>query len=710
MRILQIKFMKKQKSNKPKLTKLKEKINNLKLKIKIPKPNIRTPKKLEPVVEKFRVLYKKCAKRYFLTIAILAILLFIVIETLARHSLLQSLGFLIQHPLICGCNILLIFALMSISILFKRRAFVTIIITILWLALGITNGIILTNRMTPFTVKDISNFKDGLAIMTTYISIPAIIGAVVCIAVVVFGLMFLFKKAPKQDGKVNYKKAGAILAIIVLATFGSLQVATRAGILDTFFANLAYGYRDNGVPYCFMVTWLDGGIDKPKGYSEGQMESIFVNGELGDDKIYTPGEDDQTKVKNKPNIIYLQLESFIDPERVEGLKFNKKPAPYHEELMKNYSSGYLKVPAVGAGTANVEFESMTGISVKSFGPGEYPYKSVLKDETCETAAYDLKQLGYGAHAIHNHRGVFYGRNNVFGNMGYDTFTSLEYMNNVTKTPKNWAEDNVLTEQIMDALNSTEQSDYIYTISVQGHGQYPEEEVLLDPEITVEGAETEELKWQHEYYANQIYEMDNFMRELTGVLENFDEDVVLVMYGDHLPAINIPEDKLRGGDVYQTEYIIWDNFGMKKEDKDLHAYEINAEVLKRVGISVGMLTKYHQNYKGSEDYIKNLEALAYDMLYGKRYIYGQKNPFPRTDMRMGIKDIKIDEVVKIGDEYYIKGQNFTEFSKISLDGEVLKTVYLGPGVLALKDKIDIEDAKRMKVSQVERDKTVLSTTE
>lgn len=47
--------------------------------------------------------------------------------------------------------------------------------------------------------------------------------------------------------------------------------------------------------------------------------------------------------------------------------------------MKEYSSGYYKVPSVGAGTANTEFESITGMSLHYFGPGEYPYKSILKE-------------------------------------------------------------------------------------------------------------------------------------------------------------------------------------------------------------------------------------------------------------------------------------------------------------------------------------------
>ena len=99
-----------------------------------------------------------------------------------------------------------------------------------------------------------------------------------------------------------------------------------------------------------------------------------------------------------------------------------------------------------------------------------------------------------------------------------------------------------------------------------------------------------------------------------------------------------------------------------------------------------------------------------MLYDKYYIYGGKSPFKPSDMKMGVKEIKIDNIVKIGDKYYIKGQNFTEFSKISLDGKVLKTVYLGPTILALNEDVDPSRVKDMKVSQVEKNQEILSTTE
>lgn len=661
-------------------------------------------------MEQEQGIIKRIVKSDVMVLIVGAIIIDYIVESLSRHSPVQAALFFAEHPLVTVCNVMLILAVLSLSLFFRKRFFAMCMFSLIWIALGITNCVILANRMTPFNVKDLSNFKEGTQIIRNYFSVTNLIILGLGVAALIFAIILLYRKTPRRKEKVRYRRAVAAVILIIALAFGTIQGGMRIGVLDTFFGNLAYAYRDNGTPYSFMITWVKTGIDKPFGYSKNMVDGIFSKGEMGEDGTYTPGEDDKLNPKKKPNIIYLQLESFIDPEEVKGFTYSKEVLPTYHKLMKEYSSGYITVPAVGAGTANVEFEAITGISARFFGPGEYPHKSVLTEETCESAAYDMKLLGYSSHAIHNHRGAFYNRNIVFKNLGFDTFTSLEYMSNVAKTPKNWAKDDVLTDNIVDALNSTEGPDYIYTISVQGHGKYPTEKVLEDPEIQVTSSPDEESKWAYEYYANQVYEMDKFVKELTDRLAKYDEDIVLVMYGDHLPALNMTEEMMKSGDLYKTQYIIWDNFGMKKKGGDTTTYEIHAQVLKRLGISVGMLTQYHQDYADSKNYMRNFRTLAYDMLYGDQYIYGGKNPYQPTDMRMGVKEIKIDKIVKIGENYYIKGQNFTEFSRISLNGEILKTVYLGPTILALNEEVDPEDVNEMKVSQVEKNKEVLSTTE
>ena len=635
-------------------------------------------------------------------------------ETLGRQQTpgLGGLQFLVSHPVIFLYNTLIIFATLSLTLLFRRRLFFGALISLLWILIAVTNGIILTQRMTPFTMKDLSAMTEGATILTNYMSIPeiALIGGVIVLVLLFF--VFLLIKGPKVQNPASFKKRLAVVVLIIVGTFGATAGLVKVNVLSTFFGNLAYAYRDYGVQYCFVNTWLNTGIHKPSGYSEEKVASIVKDAKISKSGTVTLKESDVAVEKDMPNILFLQLESYVDPTLFNQIKYSDDPMPYYRKLMKQYSSGSLTVPACGAGTANTEFESMTGISIKFFGPGEYPFKAVLKDKPCESIPRDLKSLGYAAHAIHNHRALFYNRNVVFDNMGYDTFTSVEYMSGVNYTPKNWAKDKILTSQILETLKSTKTRDYIYTISVQGHGKYPEEKMIAAPEIRVTEAKDEETKNAYEYYANQVHEMDQFVKELTDTLAKFDEPVVLVMYGDHIPALDIAEEAYDAKDLYQTQYIVWDNFGMKKKDQDLCVYQLGAEVLKRLGIRKGTLVRYHQNVKHtSEEYLENLKTLSYDMLYGKDYVYGGSNPFEPAGMKMGIKDIRIEKVVNVGGKYYIKGENFTERSKVTLNGKTLSTTYLTPNLLGLDEEVDPEDAAKMKVSQIDKNSnSIISTTE
>lgn len=162
-----------------------------------------------------------------------------------------------------------------------------------------------------------------------------------------------------------------------------------------------------------------------------------------------------------PNIIFLQLESFFDVNRLKDVTFSENPVPYFEELKETCPSGYFTAPSVGAGTANTEFEVITQMNVHDFGTGEYPYKTILQETPCESIAYDLKKLGLASHVIHNNTATFYDRNIVFPKLGFDSFTTLEYMNHVETNEIGWAKDKILTKEIVRALSETEERDLIY---------------------------------------------------------------------------------------------------------------------------------------------------------------------------------------------------------------------------------------------------------
>ena len=635
--------------------------------------------------------YKVCNRISLLLHALCSALGYFLIEMISRRSFSAAWTYMTTKPLVFAYNAALIFTTSLIVYLFRRRCFWRVLISILWLLLGIINGVILSNRVTPFTGPDLHLLTDGMAVLNKYLPAWGVVLALILLGFFALLLLILLIKAPKYNRKVKFRY-DLLLVVVGAALFaGATQLALEKRILSNYFGNIAFAYEDYGYPYCLAVTIFDTGISCPRDYSEQEITRI----EKTEDNLPATNED------SKPNIIFVQLESFFDPTLVEYLNISEDPIPNFRKLMKEYTSGYYKVPSVGAGTANTEFESITGMSLHYFGPGEYPYKSILKETTCESAPYVLKNLGYSTHAVHNNEANFYGRRSIFPNLGFDTFTSAEYMSEEEdKNPLGWTKDEILTDEIIKCLDSTEESDYIYTISTQGHGAYPEEQLIDDPEITVSGAETEAQNNQWEYYCNEIHEMDNFVKELTDALADYPEDVILVMYGDHLPTMGLTVEDLKNKYLFQTQYVMWDNFGLEKKDENLAAYQMAAEVMDRAGIHEGTIFRYHQARRNTRNYQVDLETLQYDVLYGKKYSYDGESQFQRTKMRMGLYDVTLDsmeEISTVDHTYRLKGTNFTPSSQVKLNGEWYDTVYVNPTTLMISGT-EINDFDRVSVVQ------------
>ena len=624
--------------------------------------------------------------------ALLACLINFAIEAISRHSLVQAWSYMTQTPLVFLYNAFMIFMTFTVVYLFRRRVFTRIIIGVLWMILGICNGYMLMKRVTPFNAQDLKVATDAVSLINNYFNGFEIVIVLVGIAAVIIWLISMWRRGGQYEGKMHRLLAIAGVAVCAMLFSFTTDQAIDKRVLSTYFGNIAFAYEDYGYPYCLAVTIFDTGISCPRDYSEKEIQRI----EKTEDNLPATSE------SSKPNIIFLQLESFFDPTLVNYLKVSEDPIPNFRKLMKEYTSGYYKVPSVGAGTANTEFESITGMSLHYFGPGEYPYKSILKETTCESAPYVLKNLGYTTHAVHNNEANFYGRRSIFPNLGFDTFTSAEYMpEEDDKNPLGWTKDEVLTDEIIKCLDSTEGLDYIYTISTQGHGAYPEEQLIDDPEITVTGSATEAQNNQWEYYCNEIHEMDNFVKELTDALADYPEDVILVMYGDHLPTMGLTVEDLKNKYLFQTQYVMWDNFGMEKKDVNLAAYQMAAEVMDRAGIHEGTIFRYHQARRNTRNYQVDLETLQYDLLYGDRYSYKENGEtFERTKMHMGLYDVSLDSMELVSDTdftYRLKGTNFTPSSQVKLNGEWVDTVYVNPTTLMIS-RTELNDFDRVSVSQ------------
>ena len=578
---------------------------------------------------------KLCAtmNRYSLILQfVLSCLICFVIEATSRHSVLKALLFMHEKTTVFLYNSLIVFVTFLVVYLFKRRMQMRITLSAIWLFLGVVNGCVLAARVTPFNFADIKLVGDLFAMKSNYFSNTQ--AALVIIGVLLFIVLdvLLFVKGPSYKGNVHYfLAAGSIFACFIIIPMVT-EAAVSNNIVSDYFENIADGYKDYGFVYGFSTSVVDRGMSKPENYSEENVEKILKD---------TEEKTTETNTK-KPNVICVLLESFIDPYDVNFLKMSKDPIPTFHNLERRFTSGYLEVPVVGAGTANTEFEMLTGMSMRYFGTGEYPYKTVLKQKPCESTANIFHNLGYGTHVVHNNTAKFYSRNNAFAKMGFDTFTSKEMMNVQEYTPLGtWAKDEILISEVKKAMDLTEAPDYVYTITVQGHGAYPEEKIIENPEITVTGADSEEANNAWEYYVNMLHEVDIFIKDFTTMLDERGEDTVVVFFGDHLPSMNLERGDMRENSLFHTKYITWNNFDLPVENEQVTSYQLMSKIMDQIGIHDGNIISYHQANKDvnpqDEAYQQGLELLQYDILYGKNYLYKGGNPYSETEIEIGVED-------------------------------------------------------------------------
>ena len=657
--------------------------------------NSRFAKKMEPV-------YKWMNRLSLLLHFVLACLINFLIEVISRLSIFEAWDYMVGTPLVFLYNAFLIFATFSIVYLVRRRMFARILLSVFWLFLGTCNGYLLTKRVTPFNAQDLKVLSDALELTGNYFNTFELVMIIIGIVALVLWIVSMWRRGGQFTGKMHRILALGGVAVSFALCVVLTNVAVDKRVISNYFGNIAFAYEDYGFPYCFSASLFNTGINEPSGYSEEMMAEISNNGEIT--KNETGREEDEL-----PNIMFVQLESFFDPTEVEWLRFSEDPIPNLRKLFSEYSTGYFKVPSVGAGTANTEFEVLTGMSMRFFGPGEYPYKTYAKTKVLESAATALTSLGYGAEALHNNGGNFYSRAQVFNNMGFDHYTSKEFMNILQTTPKGWATDDILVPNIMESMDTTEGQDFVFTISVQGHGDYPTEPTLENPEIIVSGVEDEGKRNAWEYYVNEVHEMDKFVGELIEAVESRNEPTVLVFYGDHLPTMDLEAKDLKSRYLYNTNYVIWDNIGLEKQDSNLAAYQIMAEVFDRLDIHSGTVFNYHQQRRQTKNYLADLELLQYDIMYGEQYVYENSGaPITEGHMVMGVKDAHItDLVTQLDGSYSVYGDNFTKQSKVYINGEKQTTKFLNNTRLDLQES-ELNDGDTIMVAQVGSSNTIFRT--
>ncbi|MCC3869877.1 LTA synthase family protein [Terrisporobacter mayombei] len=625
--------------------------------------------------------------------------LLLITEYLLRGELRYVKLLVLNKPGVFLVNYMLILLLTSLIFILKRKKTFYFLLSFIIVTISGVSRYLFTVRGVPFTFSDVYSIGEGLEIAENYVTLPMIIGILIFIVMVIGITIYLFKKE-----KNNKRITSLTNLVLVLILFISFPIITNTqydkGNMGYMRWDITSSYKRNGYIFSTIESAVKYIRVKPEGYSKSAIEEIRT-------KVNEKEKEDNRKLNSdKPNMIFIQLESFMDPTKIKEANFSEDPIPNFRKVCDKNKGYMASVPTTGGGTVRTEYEVMTGNNIDYLTPGEIPYNTILKGKFYNSIATTLKSQGYKAHAIHNFQGNFYMRNNAYEKLGFDTFTSIEYMNDYDKNERGWVKDQVLTKYIKKALDSTDGSDLVYTISVQGHSAYPgDASKLYDFPIKVKGNLSDVDKNQLCYYVNQLKETDNFIGDVMEMVDNSHEDTLVVLYSDHMPALNLFLKEDFYLNTYKAPLAFYSNYKIDNYNFDnTESYNIASMAMELAGLKYGPMEKFRTYLKNDKNFEKYEELLEYDILFGQNYYLTHDEKPKKNSMQMGLDNVTISYLEHEKDSILIKGSNFTENSSAYINNKKMDTTFVDDKTLKIKE---VDKGHTLVVKQLGRNDGLLS---
>lgn len=260
------------------------------------------------------------------------------------------------------------------------------------------------------------------------------------------------------------------------------------------------------------------------------------------------------------NVVAVLSEAFSDPDRLAGVHVAHDPIPRTRRLLGRTESGVLLTNGYGAGTANMEFETLTGMSMAQLEPQvATPYQTVVPHYTRFPSAVGwFKQHGHEAVAIHPYLTSMYDRDKVYPILGFDRFvhdTTMQSKQRLGHDP--FISDGSAFAEVEHQIAIHDRPLLVNLVTIQNH--YPTAGDYDDP-IHVSGVSGEAEK-QASGYARGLAYTDQALARFLRALRDSDEKTLVVFYGDHLPPVWPHAVYDRNGErrMHETPFFVWSNF-------------------------------------------------------------------------------------------------------------------------------------------------------
>lgn len=350
---------------------------------------------------------------------------------------------------------------------------------------------------------------------------------------------------------------GGVVALVCWTIFPQVDRAMgRVGVQRLVWRPLE-SYRVNGLLLGFALNTNSAVVRQPAGY-----DSVAVRTALG-----RPRRTVTSTARQQPTVVVVMSESFFDPTRLPRVQFLDDPIPTVHRLQQEFTSGTLYPPVFGGGTANTEFEVLTGHAMRFLPAGSVPYQQYLHRKHPSLATLFAAQ-GYQTVAVHTFHRWFWEREQVYGYLGFHRFLGLEDMPGAV-VDGSYPSDAMLTSQLIEQFEQRTGPLFLFGVSMEAHGpyqagRYPAQTVRFDSELD------EEARAQLATYVEAANHADRELGALVSYFSKVNTPVFIVFFGDHLPSLprvlsqtgvigSLDELDLRQRDfLSQVPLLIWTN--------------------------------------------------------------------------------------------------------------------------------------------------------
>ena len=274
------------------------------------------------------------------------------------------------------------------------------------------------------------------------------------------------------------------------------------------------------------------------------------------------------------NLIFIMNESFSDlTAAFPNLELSEDPLAFYHSLTENTVKGTMISPVTGGGTANVEFEYLTGDSLAFLPSSTVAYQLYLYDG-CPSLVSQAKDLGYHTIAFHPYLSSGWNRTSVYPWLGFDEVHFQEDVQD-PQYIRNYVSDLSDYEQLFRWTEENDGPTMIFNVTMQNHSGYSQGWNNLSGDVNVTGgAKSSSITTQ---YFSLMKESDQAIQALVEHYSQVDEKTLIVFFGDHQPPLgNTFFETLYGKKLderdpeevqqaYETPFFIWANYDFPERD-------------------------------------------------------------------------------------------------------------------------------------------------